>query len=193
MVTKRGLAGARGPLFIIGFLCLIFVVIAFNFLYQPPRYTVGLITKDLDSLQKIFENIDEKCRIMGFEHQKNEINFLNVGSFSGSSIGPMHLAYPKQWEGPYVKDNPTFEGIEYQIVRTHQGLFIAPGEGAHLPNGKIIGTDIHLDEKADIEKMITDENSLMYQKHPLAIALPLQMNALQRVLTKEVIDDDMIS
>jgi len=41
-------------------------------------------------------------------------------------VGPMNLAYPENWQGPYMVQHPTYGGIDYQIVRTDAGYFIAP-------------------------------------------------------------------
>ena len=64
-----------------------------------------------------------------------------VKSFEGSEVGSLNLAYPKKWQGPYLGDNPTFQGKAYQIIRTKNGYFVTPGDGIMLPNGLVIGRD----------------------------------------------------
>ncbi len=85
----------------------------------------------------------------------------------------MNLIYPNKWEGPYLEDNPTIQAIEYQVVRTKKGYFITPGDNVRLPNGKIVGKDIKLDEGVDITAMMNDENMLMFKGESLAMTLTL--------------------
>ena len=85
----------------------------------------------------------------------------------------MNLAYPEKWHGPYLERNPSVQGIEYQVVYTRKGYFITPGQGVKLPNGKIIGKDIILDENADIELMMHDDQALSYRGQPLAAQITI--------------------
>jgi len=96
-----------------------------------------------------------------------------VSKFTGSEVGPMNLVHPEKWEGPYLKDNPTIYHIAYQVVSTKKGYFVTPGDGVKLPNKKIIGTDIILDQKADIDTMMFDQETLSYKNKPLAARLDL--------------------
>ncbi len=151
---------------------LLFMTIV-NVFMRTRESTGQLITRDIQVLTDIFKQIHETCTIIDFDYQKNRINFLNVGSFIGSEVGPMNLVHPERWQGPYVADNPTMQAIEYQVVRTKKGYFITPGQNVKLPNGKIIGTDVILDEDANIAAMMQDEQALMYQDATLAAPLPL--------------------
>lgn len=145
---------------------------------------VGLyIADDIERLATIFSKIDSTCGIISFDYQKNPINFLNVAHFVSSEVGSMNLKYPDKWQGPYLNDNPTMQGIEYQVVRTQKGYFITPGErierhngilkskGVTLPNGKEIGKDIILEDTSDIAAMIKDPDALSYKGRPLAAAI----------------------
>lgn len=146
------------------------------------------IEKDLTTLKEIIERINKTCRITSFDSLKTSINFLNVESFSGSEVGGMNLANPKKWEGPYLKENPKIEGVEYQIVHTRDGEFITPGDGVRLPNKKVIGTDILFDEGVDIEKMMADKNLL--QKDGKSFVIKLNFNtALMNAAQEYIIDD----
>jgi len=113
-----------------------------------------IAASDVAQLQVIFNDINNSCQILGFDKQKNSIDFLTVKSFVGSEVGSMNLAYPKHWQGPYVQDNPEIKGIYYQVVVTDHGYFITPGDGVKLSNGKVIGTDIPLDKSADIQNLV---------------------------------------
>jgi hypothetical protein len=158
-----------------------------NFYYRSRWYTTGVITQDLKTLQDIFKRIDESCTIMSFDAPITPINYLNVGSFEGSEIGAMNIVYPSRWEGPYVKDNPTIQGFEYQIVHTNKGYFITPGNGVTLPNGKEIGKDIVFDEKSDIAQMLTENGGLLYKGTAFAVVLPLKSTAWQQVLLEQTL------
>lgn len=176
---------------ITGVLFLVLVgILGVNFYYRSRWYTVGVVTQDLKVLQDIFKRIDESCTIMSFDAPITPINYLNVRSFEGSEIGAMNLVYPSRWEGPYIKDNPTIQGIEYQIVRTNKGYFITPGNGVTLPTGKEMGKDIVLTEASDIAKMTTEEGVLSYNGESLAALLPLKSTAWQQVLMEQSLDSE---
>lgn len=160
---------------IIVVLGILFVASMFMYWYQVKIDTNELISQQVMQLQQIFKKIDEVAGIVDFDHQKSYIDFLNVGSFSGSEVGAMNLRDPKKWQGPYLKENPTIQEQNYQIVRTKKGFFIVPGDGVVLSNGKIIGKDIIFDENADIPAMMSDPTMLNFQNK--ALAAPLQMSA----------------
>jgi len=157
------------------------------FWYQRTLVTGDMIAHDVAHLVSIFERIDKTCDITSFDYQKNPINFLNVRSFTGSEVGPMNLVYPDAWQGPYVQDNPSINGREYEIVRTKAGYFITPGTGVKLPNGKVIGTDIMLDEHADIAAMARDETMLMHKGKPLAIQININQSSFEGLVAEDII------
>ncbi|MCX5921970.1 MAG: hypothetical protein NTX86_01450 [Candidatus Dependentiae bacterium] len=181
--------GARGDtksmvtVVIVGLLA---VMLVLNFWYRPVGHTATSINKDLITLVDIFTRIDKRCKILSFDAQKNPINFLNVVTFKGSEVGSMNLAYPTQWEGPYLDKNLTIQNQEYQIVRTTKGYFITPGDGVLLPNDKVVGKDIILDEDADIAALSNDEGALMYDGKALAAPLVLSTNQLQKLLREDI-------
>jgi hypothetical protein len=161
-------------------------------LYDVTISSDVVIVKDVKDLVEIFQKIDKKCKILDFEHQKICINFLTVKGFASSEVGSIDLAYPTNWEGPYVQDNPEIQGKEYQIVRTKKGYFITPGDGVKLSNGKVVGKDIVLDEKADIAKMMQDPKFLNFNGKPLAAPLPIGSRRFSKVMMDNIIraDDD---
>ncbi len=185
---KEGLRGRVVPIIVGIVFAVLLVITGFNFFYQSKSYSTELITRDLKLLQDTFLLVDKQCKIIGFDYQKNPINFLNVGSFEGSEVGPMNLAYPTKWQGPYVEKNPTQQGLEYQIVRTKKGYFITPGDGVILPNGKTIGKDVVLDESADIAAMMKEGGMLQFKGQALAAPLHLQTGVWQKVI-QELADE----
>ena len=70
--------------------------------------------------------------------------------------------------------NPSMQSKEYLVIRTKKGYFVTPGEGVKLPNGKVVGVDIKLDEHADIEAMMKDEKLLGYKGKALAAPLVIK-------------------
>ncbi len=167
--------GARYLIPIGSALVLIFFVVIYfiGFFYENKRDAGIEISGDIAHLVSIFKKIDKDCGILSFDYQKNPIDFLTVTKFVSSEIGSMNLAYPQNWKGPYVDDNPEMQAKMYQVVRTKQGYFITPGDGVKLPNGKVIGKDIILDENADIFSMMGNQNELLYKDKALAAPLTL--------------------
>lgn len=156
----------------VGIAVLVFTAF-FSFMYRSKALTTEVISDDVQKLVAIFDDINKQCGITSFDYQQNPINFLNVGSFKSSELGPMNLEHADKWQGPYVDDNPSVQGKEYMVVRTKKGHFITPGNGVKLPNGQVIGQGIILNEDADIEAMIRNPNKLLFKNESFAAPLNL--------------------
>jgi hypothetical protein len=150
------------------------VVSVMNFVYRADFDTGAMMADDIKKLARIFDEINKTAGIVSFDHQQNVINFLTIGSFTGSEVGSMNLAYPAKWKGHYVKDNPEIQGKEYMVVRTKKGYFITPGNEVKLPNGAIIGQTLILDENADIQAMMADRNKLYFHGRVLAAPITIR-------------------
>ena len=168
-ITKECMVSAA----MIGFLGLLVGLTCLNFFLEKRQSDGSIVREHLALLHKTFKKIDATCGILSFDKQQNTINFLNVGTFSGSEVGPMNLVYPDKWEGPYLPDNPTMQGIEYLVVRTKADYFITPGNDVRLPNDEVVGEDIVLSEDADIASLANDPDGLSFDGKPLAIKLDL--------------------
>ena len=155
--------GSLIPCSAITLFCIFVIIAIFNTFVSSREYEVDIIDRDVTQLADTLKKIEKDCKIIRFEKQKNSINFLNVKSFVGSQVGPLNLKHPERWAGPYMDRNPSMQGKEYLLIRTKKGYFVTPGEGVKLPNGKVVGTDIKLDENADIEAMMKDEKQLVYK------------------------------
>ena len=158
--------------FTIGLLALGTIVTVGIYWYQSRVIIDRLIVRDVTQLEAIFRRINDECGVIGFEHERNYIDFLTVSAFVGSEIGAMNLKNPKNWHGPYVQDNPTIQQKQYEIIHTNKGYFLIPGNGVQLANGQVIGKDIVLDETSDIATLIKD-GLLSYHEQPLAAAIPM--------------------
>jgi hypothetical protein len=169
----------------------LFIFSVMHLLRESRILASQIIATDVANLASVFKKIDDQCKIVDFDHQKSYIDFLNVGSFAGSQIGPMDLMFPNKWQGPYLKDNPSVQGKVYQVVRTRRGYFIAPADGIKLANGKIIGKDIVLNEKADIAAMAQSSEFLMYEGKPLAVRVPMSGVSVDKQKALALINDEM--
>lgn len=139
---------------------------------SDSKIVVGqIIAAQVEQLAQIFKRIDRDCRIVGFDHEKNYIDFLNVKGFLGSQVGSMNLAHPIKWEGPYLADNPTIQEKYYMMVITSKGWFIAPGDGVKLANGKVIGKDIVYNKDTDFDELVHNPNALSFKGRPLAVRI----------------------
>lgn len=167
------------PIISIAIICGLIGFSIFTFRARKMRDKGVILAQDIARLSCIFAQIDATAGIAGFDFQKNEINFLNIkkDGFVGSEVGSMNLIRPARWEGPYVNEVSSLQEQNYMIVRTQQGYFITPRDGVKLPNGKVIGKDIILDENADIEAMMQDDLSLAHNGTPLAAKITISGTA----------------
>lgn len=188
----NGFSSKTGPNVIIPILTiLLFIFLVgvslFRMFYQVQVYSDMIIAREVVELVEIFKRIDKKCKIIDFDYQKNRINFLNVEKFEGSEVGPVNLTYPQKWEGPYLKDNPTIQEKEYQVVRTKRGYFITPGDGVVLSSGKVVGKDIVLDENADIPPMMLEGKALNFKGKALAAPLSVGKGNLGKAILENIV------
>lgn len=189
MGFKKGHIMNRQTIFPIITVVLFIVLVgisAFRLFYDVRVGTDQIIAQEVKQLVDVLKTIDKTCKIIDFDYQKNPINFLNVQKFTGSEVGPMNLAYPKKWAGPYLLDNPTIQQKEYMVVRTKQGYFVTPGEGVRLGNGKVVGKDIVLDEDAKIPALMRDPNGLQSEGKALAAPLHVGMSPVQNVIMENL-------
>lgn len=180
---KNGLFyGYITPLLTITLFTVLLGISVFSLIYRSGGATASIIEGDLHVLADVFKQIDKDCRIIDFDYTLNRINFLNVKEFSGSEVGPVNLAYPKNWKGPYLADNPTIQEIEYLVVVTNKGYYITPGTGVRLPNGAIVGRDFALDKNSDINTLMQVGGPLNYKGKALAINVDIGASTFERVM-----------
>lgn len=166
---------------LIGFLFFVaFVFITVKFFFQASKSNDELISQHIQQLNEIFHQINNSCKILGFKHQKDHIDFLTVKEFEGSIIGSMVLEQPEKWQGPYLPKNLTISGKDYQIVRVKSGYYIVPPDGTLLANGQIIGKTIKFNPDTDIESMINNKKYLFSTGKVLAAYIETAENPLRK-------------
>ena len=160
-----------------------------KYLSQARAANDGLIADEIVQLQKIFKRINDSCKITGFRHKKDHIDFLNVISFAGTVVGPMNLLEPENWEGPYVDESITMNGKEYQIVATKTGFYIVPGDGVKLSNGQILGKTLIIGPRSNIEQMMRDPQALLSNNRALAARIDTYHNPFASLAKSDFIDE----
>lgn len=162
------------PVLAITLFCIFIVIAIFNTFVSTRDYEGEIIERDVNKIANAIMQVEKDCKIYSVESQKNSINFLNVKSFAGSKVGPINLKHPERWQGPYMELNPSMQSKEYLLVRTKKGYFVTPGDGVKLPNGRVIGVDIKVDENSDIEAMMKNDQQLAFKSKALAAPLAIK-------------------
>ena len=144
-----------------------------------------VIVQDITQLKTVFDRIDAECGILGFDHEKNYIDFLTVKSFVSSEVGAMNLITPEKWQGPYVQDNPTIQSKKYEIVLTKNGYYIVPGTGVQLSDGRIMGKDIIITHDSDVDQLLHNEPGLVYKGKNLIAPLVTHSKTLVADIEQE--------
>lgn len=165
------------PVFSTFFFALIVVTFVVRFFYARPKIVAAIIEDDIKLITLALEKVDAKCNILGVEGDYNDIDFLNVKAegFDGSQIGSLNLAYPKKWEGPYLRVNPTIQQRFYELVRAKDGYFVIPGRGVKLPNGLVIGHDFHVGPDVLMESLLVDGGAMRYEDRHFAMKLKFKV------------------
>jgi len=176
------------PVFSVTIFGLLIVFFLLHVFYNKPYFRAVIIAKDLGKITHVLGRIDSDCSILEIENVQNYVDFLNVEKFAGSEVGCLNLAYPKNWKGPYLMDNPTFQGKPYQIVKTREGVFVLPGNGVKLPNGFVVGKDFTISYDSSIPKMMLRGGPLNYNGQPLAVKLKFRIGDWK---TRELKQEEM--
>jgi hypothetical protein len=159
------------PIFSAIFLGILIFTFVIRVFYTRPSLIASIIEDDIKLIALALEKIDARCSILSIDDERNEVDFLQIHSFVGSSVGPFNLAYPDCWEGPYLNVNPTIKGKHYEILKAADGIFIVPGMGVPLPNGRIVGKDFELSSKTRIGDLLRDKGDLRYEDKKFAVKL----------------------
>ncbi len=173
------------PVFSITLLTLLLLAFVARVFHNKPYFTAILIKTDIKQIVCALNRIDHDCSILKIENKNNYVDFLNVEKFTGSEVGPLNLAYPKNWRGPYISDNPTMQGKPYRIVKTKNGVFVVPGDFVKLPNGLRVGKDFKIDYNSDVAKMIGNGGQLNYKGRVLGAKLEFKIGDWPKPVMKK--------
>ncbi len=143
----------------------------YKVMHHRAYYLSSVIEQDVNNIAKILASIDKDCSILSLSGEHLPINFLTVKSFVGSSVGGLNLAYPQKWQGPYLQVNPTHQQRFYELVQTHEGLFLLPGLGISLPSGLVMGRDVKPGFDVSIKKMLEKGGALNHDGSLLGLQL----------------------
>jgi len=149
-------------------LCTFMLLFVLRVFYTRPSLIASIIEDDINLIVLSLKKIDDTCNILSVDDENNEVDFLNVKSFVGSRVGALTLAYPDRWEGPYLNINPTIQDQHYQIVKAGDGIFVMPGNGVKLPNGKVIGKDFKVSRGTIVAELLKQNGALRYDDKLLA-------------------------
>ncbi len=180
------------PVISIGIIIALIGFSIITFRQRKNRDTGTLLAQDIQYLADVFKDINSTAGIAGFDFAKNEINFLNIkkNGFVGSEVGSMNLVDPQKWQGPYIRPISQLQEQNYMIVRTKDGYFITPRDGVTLPNGKVIGTDVVLDENTNIIQLMQPDGPLWHEGNALAAPVATQSAPTEVGLPCNLPDDE---
>lgn len=145
------------------FIFLLVMTLVLRLFYSRPQMVASIIEDDINQITLMLKRIDVKCNILSINKDRSDVDFLNIKSFSGSQVGPLNLAYPDKWEGPYLRVNPSIKGKYYEIVKVKDGIFVIPGRGVKLPNGLTIGKDFDISKENVMSFFVKAGGMLTYR------------------------------
>lgn len=140
----------------------------YTFFRERTVLSGSIIHRNVSSIVEILRRVDTSCDILSIRSGRNPIDFLQVEKFVGSEIGPLNLAHPDNWEGPYVQDNYIYDSRPFDLVATKRGFYVVPGHGSRLPNGSIMGKDVLLTYRSNIDKFLQPGGSLHFNNQAFA-------------------------
>lgn len=150
----------------------LFGIFIFKVVYNRSHYLASVLEQDIAKIAKIILKIDKECVVLSVAGELTPVNFLNVRSFVGSTIGGLNLAYPQKWQGPYLDANMTYQQRFYEIIQNFEGFFLVPGKGMSLPTGLVVGKDIIFSFDISIKQMLKDGGALNNNGHLFGCQLP---------------------
>lgn len=147
---------------------LITLYAGYTFFQEKTVHGGSLIQNDIAQIVSILKQIDSSCDILSIRSGRNPIDFLQVEKFASSEIGPLNLAHPNNWAGPYLQDNLTYDERPYDLIATKKGFYVVPGYGARLPNGTIMGHELMLTQRSNIDELIEPGGKLFFDNRAFA-------------------------
>lgn len=168
------------------------LVFFIKIMVDKPYHIVAVIKSDMNEIEKTLNEIDKDCNILSFNNENIPVDFLNIKTFEGSTVGCMNLAYPAKWAGPYMRRNPTFQGKFYEICQTKDGFYIVPGHNVKLPNGLVRDKDFVINKTTSMTELAKQDGALNFKGEILAIKLNFKIGDWDSPFTKNKISEDKI-
>lgn len=166
-------------------LSVIVLFVFFKMFYTKPYFIASVMHNDMNRIEKILKHIDTSCEILGTQGGSAAIDFLTIKTFTGSMVGGVDLAHPKNWQGPYLEQNPTMQGRFYELAKAKDGYFIVPGKNVMLPNGVVMGRDLIVSHKNTVEKHTKTGGLLNYKGVKLAVKASFKIGDWHRKAPSE--------
>ncbi len=139
---------------------------------HAPLFMARVVGRDMQLVVETLTKIDTECSILSFDSDQNKLDFFTVKEFIGSEVGPLNLAYPKMWQGPYLHDNPQVQSKEYQAIKTKEGVFVIPGDGVMLPSEYVVDGRTLLQQGEAMAVLTGKGGPLHYEGISFAAKLP---------------------
>lgn len=162
-------------IFSASFLAILMLIFVFRVFSDRTQILTAVIREDLAMIESILSQIDKECNILDIRRHSAMIDFLTVEKFTGSVVGPLNLARPQNWKGPFLSQNPAIQQKFYEIIQAKDGYFVVPGEGAELPNGLVMGQDVVIDGDTLVEPMLQVGGPLWYKDQACAARLTFKV------------------
>lgn len=173
------------PIFSVTLLLSLFILFLVRSYKEKSLFISSVISNDIENIVTALNKIDKSCNILSVKNNSNYIDFLNVKKFVGSEVGCLNLAFPEEWDGPYLYDNPSFEGKMYEIIRLDNQYFVLPGRNVKLPNGLVVGKDFDYNSATRVEEMLEIGGYLNYKGQPLGKILEFEVGDWDSVAKRE--------
>lgn len=164
------------------FITILFVTFVVWVYYSKSDLVSHIVVEDLKTLTTVFNQIDRECNILSIHGDGISIDFLNVEKFVGSVVGGMNVAYPEKWTGPYLKENPSIQGIFYEFIKAHDGYFIVPGRGVTLPNSCVMGKDFIVKTGTDVMPQLGQGGKLFHKGIAYGVRIQFKIGDWDSVL-----------
>ena len=159
------------PIFGVFILTMLVIFGIYGIVHKNPDVMAAKMCKDLEQLVVVLQKVDKDCSIVSIDSGSGVIDFLTIEKLLGVDAGCLMIAYPEKWAGPYLKKDLMYQGAYYEIVQTNHGFYIVPGNGVRLPNGFVMGQDLEINSKIEIEPLLKPGARLCYKNNRFAMPL----------------------
>lgn len=164
------------------FLTVLMAIFLVRVFTDRTQVLTTVIQEDLANIEKILAQIDKECNILDIRSTAAVIDFFTVEKFSGSTVGPLNLAHPDKWKGPFLSQNPTIQQKFYEIVQAKDGYFVVPGQGVTLPNDLVMGKDVVIKNDTLVGPMLQRGGKLYHKGQACAVKIMFKIGDWDAVI-----------